>query len=108
MGHVSGLTLLAADRSQWWIFPSMVLTIFFAAIMPAFYFALYLDRKIMQFPTYLRKVAIAAALTCGIVTAWRLEASPDPLSWRTIPGLIPNCTYMLLLLSISRDAPATG
>jgi hypothetical protein len=59
---------------NWWVLPSMAVMLLFIALMPVFYFALYRDRGTMRFPRYLRKVAVAAAVSCALVTALRVLA----------------------------------
>jgi hypothetical protein len=81
--------------------PSSALILCFSAIMPLFYFALARDEGSMRFPRYLRKVALVAALSGGIVAVLRLQAAREPWNWSSVIGLLGTVGSLLLLLVIS-------
>ena len=94
---------MVALGAHWFVIPLILLTTLVTAIMPVFYFALYLDEGTMQFPRPLRKLALAAAATYGIVAALRLQAFVGPWKWDAVLGLLGNLAYILLLVSMSRE-----
>jgi hypothetical protein len=105
---------------KWWVSPMAVLVVApLAASMPAFYFALYRNRKPLRFSRRFRLLSLAAALIVGIVTVVVLSESVGVLGlggktsvlpevrdgWNigrtaALVGGISNLTYIPLLLSI--------
>src|SRR5579862_1599883 len=57
---------------HWIVVPLIVLIFCFTAIMPAFYFALYRNEGLPDFPKTLRLLSLAAAIVLAIITAAEL------------------------------------
>ena len=95
---------LAAGNRQWWILPLVPLEICFMALMPAFYFALFRDPGPLRFPHYLRRMALVAAIALVAVAMVRIGQGGS-ITWFTVIGLVSTASYILLLLTMSRDAP---
>jgi hypothetical protein len=100
----SRMAALGVTGSQWWVIPAFALLTLFSAIMPVFYFALYRYEGTMRFARPLRKLALGAAVTLGIVTALRSPAWAGSWNPAAIAKHLANFTYILLLVSMSRDA----
>jgi hypothetical protein len=95
---------LGVTGSQWWVIPAFALLTLFSAIMPVFYFAMYRYEGAMRFPRPLRKLALGAAVTLGIVTALRSPAWAGSWNPSSIAIHLGNFTCILLLVAMSRDA----
>jgi len=61
-------TMLAIESMRQWSVPVIVLTWCFTAIMPVFYFALYRNKGLPDFPKSLRLLSLTAAIVLGAIT----------------------------------------
>lgn len=98
------MTALGVTGSHWFVIPLTLLITLVTAIMPVFYFALYRNEGTVQVSRPLRKLALAAAAAYVIVMVLRVQALPNRLSWFGVFGLLGNLAYILLLVSMSREA----
>ncbi|HUB83097.1 MAG TPA: hypothetical protein VMB03_30060 [Bryobacteraceae bacterium] len=89
---------------RWWTVPALLVSVAFPALMLAFYFALFRDPGPMHFSRSLRKLALAAAVTCAGVALVRIEKVGN-ITWFTLLGQLSTAAYVLLLLIMSRDGP---
>jgi hypothetical protein len=99
------LLSMAFAHAQWWVIPALPVMLLFGSAMPIFYFALYDDPGRMRFPTLLRKLALIAAVTEVGIFLLRFHPSSVVLSGRFFLGVIADLAYLLLLLTMSREAP---
>ena len=70
-------TIVTGPTSGFWRFagiPVVVSLTLFTAIMPMFYFALYLNETVLHFPKRLRLLALMAASTFGVIVLTALPA----------------------------------
>ncbi len=115
--------------SRWWMIPVSLLTFLFTATLPAFYFALFRNEGTLRFPKRLRLLALAGAVTSGVIVVagfpdwirslsgylaapkfdWSVGASNiltfarDPRTiaqLSTLLGKLSNIAYILMLIAI--------
>jgi hypothetical protein len=68
-GWNAALSMYAIESMRQWSIPLIVLGYCFDAILPVFYFALYRNEGLQDFPRSLRLLSLAAAIVLGIIMA---------------------------------------
>jgi hypothetical protein len=89
-----------------WIASGTVLVYLVAAILSAFYFALYRDTGILHFPKRLRLLALAAALASGVILVTGLPAWIGSLANFITASSLEWSTGAASVSALARD-PAT-
>jgi hypothetical protein len=127
-------TMLAIESIGSWSIPLILLTYCVTAIMPVFFFALYRNEGLLDFPKSLRVLSLAAAIVLGVITVAGLPqwietlrsywADIRTLDWTagaeavsivagepgtytqvaTLLGGFSNLAYIMLLIALFKQA----